>query len=174
MSTTSPSTLTTARLRVRALGEGDADFLVALLNDRGFLQYIGDRGVRDRAQAIRYLHAGPLASYAAHGVGLCLVQRRQDDAQVGICGLLRRDGLADVDLGFAFLPEHRGHGYALEAAQAVLHYGLHQLQLPRVVAIVDPANERSIALLVKLGMQFEREVRLAPEEKLLRLYAIAR
>ena len=169
----SPSTLTTARLRLRALGEGDADFLVALLNDPEFLRFIGDRRVRDRAQAIRYLHAGPLASYAVHGFGLCLVQRLQDDERLGICGLLRRDGLADVDLGFAFLPEHRGHGYALEAADAMLQYGLRQLQLPRVVAIVDPANERSIALLAKLCMRFEREMRLAPEEKLLHLYAIA-
>ena len=167
-----PIIVNTERLLLRKAGEEDADFLVALTNDPDFLRFIGDRSIRTRDDAIAYLRTGPFLRSAGE-LGLCVVAGKSSGRPLGVCGLLQRDGLADVDLGFAFLPEHRGHGYAFEAASAMLQYGQRRLQLSRVVAIVDPANERSIALLAKLCMRFEREMRLAPEEKLLHLYAIA-
>lgn len=163
--------VTTERLLLRQVQEEDADFLVALTNDPDFLRFIGDRSIRTRDDAIAYLRTGPFLR-APGLLGLCVVVAKSSGRPLGVCGLLQRDGLADVDLGFAFLPEHRGHGYAFEAADAMLQYGARRLQLPRVVAIVDPANERSIALLGKLGMRFERTLRLAPDEKQLHLYTI--
>lgn len=164
--------LTTERLLLRMAEDEDAEFLVALTNDPDFVRFIGDRSIRTRDDAIAYLRSGPFVR-AGGRFGLCVVADRTSGHPLGVCGLLQREGLADVDLGFAFLPAHRGRGYAFEAAAAVLRHGAVQLQLPRVVAIVDPANERSIALLVKLGMRFERAMHLAPETKLLHRYAIA-
>jgi ribosomal-protein-alanine N-acetyltransferase len=161
--------VTTERLLLRQVQEEDADFLVALTNDPDFLRFIGDRSIRTRDDAIAYLRTGPFLR-APGLLGLCVVVAKSSGRPLGVCGLLQREGLADVDLGFAFLPEHRGHGYAFEAASAMLQYGARRLQLSRVVAIVDPANERSIALLGRLGMRFERQLHLAPAEKLLHLY----
>lgn len=166
-----PILVNTERLLLRKVGDEDADFLVQLTNDPDFLRFVGDRSIRTRDDAIAYLRTGPFLRHAGE-LGFCVVTGRSSGRPLGVCGLLQREGLADVDLGFAFLPEHRGHGYAFEAADAMLQYGQRRLQLPRVVAIVDPANERSIALLGKLGMRFERALCLAPDDKLLHLYAI--
>ncbi|MGH8028873.1 MAG: GNAT family N-acetyltransferase, partial [Arenimonas sp.] len=110
----------TARLRLRLLAEGDADFALELLNDAGFLAHIGDKGVRTREDARAYLCNGPLASYAAHGFGLWGVEPREGGALLGMCGLLQRDWLDAPDLGYAFLPAARGRGIAREAAEATL------------------------------------------------------
>ncbi|MEP7275848.1 MAG: GNAT family N-acetyltransferase, partial [Betaproteobacteria bacterium] len=133
----------------------DAPFIVRLLNDPGWLRFIGDRGVRDEEDARAYLVRGPLAMYARNGFGLWRVARRDDGAPVGMCGLIKRDSLPDVDVGFAFLPAYRGRGYAAEAAAATLALASTRYRLSRVVAIVSPDNLRSIRLLEKLGMSRE-------------------
>jgi RimJ/RimL family protein N-acetyltransferase len=172
MKPSDPRLVTSDRLVLRHAIDADADFLVALTNDADFLRFIGDRCLRTREDAVRYLHTGPFARGASE-IGLRVVVDGAGQP-CGVCGLLQREGLDDVDLGFAFSPSHRGRGLAMEAAAAMLQHGLRQLQLPRVVAIVDPSNERSIALLAKLGMRFEREMRLARDEKLLQLYVVQR
>ena len=160
----------TDRLQVRLLTVDDAAFIVALLNDPAFLQYIGDRGVRTTGDAVAYLLKGPLASYAQHGFGLFLVSLKADGIPIGICGLLKRDVLEDVDIGFAFLPAYVGKGYAFEAACATLDYGRTIHGLKRIVAVTSPTNASSIRLLEKLGLRYEKRVQLspgAPEIKLL-------
>lgn len=152
--------LETPRLRLRELDEGDTAFIVELLNQPDFLRFIGDRGVRDAAQARAYLREGPLASYARHGHGLYAVARRQDGRPIGLCGLLVREGLPAPDIGFAFLPAWYGQGYALEAARAVLDDARDRLHLERVLAIVSPGNDRSVALLRKLGLRDAGTIRL--------------
>jgi [ribosomal protein S5]-alanine N-acetyltransferase len=164
--------LETTRLRLRPLSFDDADFIVELLNEPSFLRYIGDKGVRDRAGACRYLEAGPLASYARHGFGLLGVELRDGGKPIGICGLLKRETLDDVDLGFAFLPRHWSRGYAREAAAAVLAHARETLALRRVVAITSLDNEASIRLLEKLAFRFERVLRLAPEQDEVKLFAL--
>jgi RimJ/RimL family protein N-acetyltransferase len=156
--------LASERLVLRALTFGDAAFVVELLNDPGFLRFVGDRGVRTEEDARAYLERGPLASYARHGFGLYGVVTRDSGEACGLCGLLRRDWLDAPDVGFAFLPRFRGRGYALEAARAVLDDAARRLALPRVVAIVSPANERSLRLLAKLGFRHEREARPPGED----------
>lgn len=161
--------LETDRIVLRRLALADAPFVVGLLNEPSFLRYIGDRGVRNDEQARAYLRDGPLASYEKNGYGLWLVVRRAEGAPLGLCGLLRRDGLDAPDVGFALKPAYWRQGYAFEAARAVLDYGRGRLGLPRIVAIVQPDNAASARLLVKLGMQDAGTIRLGEED--LRLYA---
>jgi ribosomal-protein-alanine N-acetyltransferase len=158
----------TRRLALRRLELNDADFILELLNEAAFLQFIGDKGVRTLDDACGYLRKGPMDSYERHGFGLYAVCLR-DGTRTGICGLVRRDGLADVDVGFAFLSRHRLNGYAVESAAAILEYAKRVVGLQRVVAITSPENVGSIAVLERIGLQFEKMVRVAehgPELKL--------
>lgn len=161
----------TARLRIRPLTPVDASFIVSLLNDPAFLRYIGDRGVRSDEDAISYINAGPVASRARHGFGLDAVEDRERHGAMGICGLLQREELDAPDLGFAFLPAFRQRGFAHEAAAAVLGDVSARLGIRRVLAIVQPDNAPSIALLERLGFRFERMTRPPRAETDLRLYA---
>jgi [ribosomal protein S5]-alanine N-acetyltransferase len=158
----------TERLVLRQLEMTDAEFILELLNEAAFLRFIGDKGVRTPSDAREYIRKGPIDSYERHGFGLyatCLA----DGTPTGICGLVKREGLADVDVGFAFLSRHRSEGYAAESAAAVLDHARRILRLQRVVAITAPDNFGSIAVLEKIGLKFERMVRLSelgPELKL--------
>jgi RimJ/RimL family protein N-acetyltransferase len=150
----------------------DAAFVVELLNEPSFLRHIGDKGVRTEADACRYLAAGPLASYERHGFGLYRVGLKEIDQPIGMCGLLKRDWLEDVDIGFAFLPRFWRKGYALEAASAVLAHARDGLGLRRVVAITSPDNAASIGLLGKLGFRFERMARPSDREPEVRVFGL--
>ena len=125
------------RLRMRPLVDEDAPFILELLNDPAWLRYVGDRGVRTLGDARRYIEQGPRRMYAEHGFGPYLVERKDDGASLGICGLFRRDTLPDVDVGFALAEHFRGRGYAYEAAAATLRYAREVLKLGRVVAIAQ-------------------------------------
>jgi len=161
----------TARLQIRPLAPADAPFVVSLLNDPAFLRYIGDRGVRSDEDAVRYIDTGPAASHARHGFGLDAVADRESQQAMGICGLLQREELDAPDLGFAFLPTFRRRGFAYEAAAAVLADASERLRIRRVLAIVQPDNTPSIALLERLAFRFERMTRPPRSGTDLRLYA---
>jgi RimJ/RimL family protein N-acetyltransferase len=145
--------LRTERLVLRHLTEADAPFILELLNSPGFLENIGDRGVRDLEGAKKYVTEGPAESYRRNGFGLWLTALRETGEAVGICGLVKRDGLEDADIGYALLPRFWGRGYAQEAAQAVLDHALRVIGLPKVVAITAPHNAGSIAVLEKIGLK---------------------
>lgn len=165
--------LVTRRLQLREFQLDDDGFIVELLNDPEWLRFIGDRGVRDEAGARRYLESGPLASYAAHGFGLWCVEKRTSGERMGMCGLLRRDSLPDVDVGFAFLPRYRGLGYAREAAEASLEYGFGALRLGRIVAVTSLENLRSRRVLEGLGMRFEEEIEFGPGGERVALFGMS-
>lgn len=148
--------LTTARLRLRPLTEDDAPFILRLLNEPSFLRFIGDKQVRTVEDAQGYLRSGPLASYQTHGHGLLAVIRAETGELLGMCGLLKRDHLEAPDLGYAYVPETWGQGFAKEAAEAVLAQAEKGLGHDRILALVSPDNDRSIALLKKLGFVFAR------------------
>jgi RimJ/RimL family protein N-acetyltransferase len=148
--------LETERLVLRRLTKDDAAFILELLNEPAFLENIGDRGARTLADARRYIARGPMESYRKFGFGLYLVELKDSGAPIGICGLLKRDWLEDVDIGFAFLQKFRSRGFGRESAAAVMHYGWTTLHLKRIVAITKPTNQASIALLEKLGLRFEK------------------
>lgn len=161
--------LETDRLILRRLSVEDAKFILELLNDPSFLRFIGDKKVRSLDDARSYILSGPIASYERFGFGLFLTELRERSVPIGICGLLKRDTLEDVDIGFAFLPEFCGQGFGFESAKATMTYGKDVIGLKRIVAITSPDNDASIALLEKLGFTFERVTKLsddAPEVKL--------
>jgi RimJ/RimL family protein N-acetyltransferase len=149
--------LETERLILRELTFDDAQFILTLLNDPSFLRYINDKNVRNLEDARQYMLNGPMASYARNGFGLYLVELKDTAVPIGLCGLLKREELPDPDIGFAFLPDYWGKGFASEAASAVMNDARERLGRKRVLAIVMPNNEASIGLLEKLGMRFERD-----------------
>jgi len=162
--------LETARLTLRRLDFDDAPFVVRLLNEPSFLQNIGDRGVRNVEDAHRYLREGPLAMYEKFGFGLWHTSRKSDGAAVGMCGLLKRDSLPDVDIGYAYLPEFWGQGYAFEAAEATVRHAARKFALRRLIGVVSQGNTGSIRVLEKVGMRFERLYPMHPGEPEVRLY----
>ena len=160
----------TQRLELRHLAVDDAPFMLELLNDPAFIANIGDRGVRNVEDAARYIQNRMIPSYAQNGFGLYVVELRATGVAVGICGLVKRDYLDDADIGFAFLPQFLGQGYALESATAVRAHAFEVLRLPRLLAITSPHNTRSMHLLEKIGMRFERMIMPPGEEREIRLY----
>ena len=164
--------LETERLRLRRLTLDDAAFILGLLNKPSFLQYIGDKGVRTLDDARAYLREGPMDSYERHGFGLYLVEMKESGVPMGICGLLKRDTLDDVDVGFAFVPQFWLQGYAFESTAAVIAYGKNTLGLRRIVAITQPDNVGSIKTLEKVGFAFERMIQFAEKEPEIRLYGL--
>jgi len=165
--------LTTDRLVLRHLSPDDAPFILRLLNEPSWLEFIGDRGVHTVADAERYIETGPVEMYGRLGFGLYHVRLTASDEPIGMCGLLKRETLDDVDLGFAFLPEFWGKGYAREASAAVLSYARNWLGLSRIVAITTPNNDASRRLLEKLGFELERSVHPDAGNEGLLLYANA-
>lgn len=164
--------LETDRLVLRRLTLNDAPFMVQLLNDPSFLRYIGDRRVRTEQEARQYLLKGPIASYGQFGFGLCLTFLKETGEPIGICGLLKREALADVDIGFAWLPAFVRQGFGAEAAKATLEHGRDVLKLKRIVAITSPDNLASIRLLQKLGFKSEGQTRLGEDPREVNLFAI--
>jgi ribosomal-protein-alanine N-acetyltransferase len=162
--------LETPRLILRRLRFDDAPFVVALLNEPSFIENIGDRGVRSIEDAHRYLREGPMAMYSHHGFGLWHTARKSDGAPIGMCGLLKRDILPDVDLGYAFLPAYWGRGFAQEAAAATVTHARRNFGLERLVGVVSENNAGSIRVLEKCGLVFERMFSMSPDEQPVRLY----
>jgi [ribosomal protein S5]-alanine N-acetyltransferase len=159
----------TDRLVLRHLSVDDAEFIFELVTDPSWLRYIGDKGVRNLDDARQYILSGPVDSYERNGFGLYLVELKADGTPIGITGLVKRDTLPDADIGFAFLPAYRSMGYAVESAAAVMAYARTSLGLNRILAITSPDNEASAKLLGKIGLRFERMMKLsedAPEVKL--------
>lgn len=164
----------TERLNLREITADDAAFILDLLNQPSFIRFIGDRNVRtvDEARAIIENRYRP--SYEKFGFGFYTVELKTDNTPIGICGFVRRDNLPDADVGFAFLPAYEGKGYAFEAAQATMEYGKENLNLSRVLAIVDPDNVRSHRLLEKIGLKFDGMITMPGETKEIRLYSTDR
>lgn len=156
----------TERLYLRELNFDDIPFILSLLNSPGWLRYIGDRGVKNEEQAKEYLLKGPMKSYGENGFGLYLVKEKISGWSIGLCGLLKRDNLQYPDLGFAFLPDFMGKGFAMEASKGVLDLAKSDLGLVTILAIVLPDNKSSIRLLEKLGFQYMKTVQVKEGEDL--------
>ena len=163
--------LETERLILRHATEDDAPFMLELLNDPAFLRFVGDRGVRTLEDARRYIRERHVEAYRRNGFGFYLVELKETGAPVGTCGLVRREGLTDPDVGFAFLPDYRARGYGFESARAVVDYARERLGLKRLLAITSPDNDASGALLGKLGLKFERMMKLPGEDEEVKLFA---
>lgn len=164
------ATLETPRLKLRAFQLDDAAFIIELLNSPGWIRFIGDRQIHSLDDARNYLQNGPMKGYQLNGFGLMLIELAANAAPIGMCGLIKRDTLEDVDIGYALLPAFEGQGFAFEAASAVMDYAKNELKLKRVVAITTKDNERSGNLLNKIGFRFEKNIRLTDDEEELMLF----
>ncbi|GGE76738.1 GNAT family N-acetyltransferase [Massilia psychrophila] len=162
--------LETERLRLRTLALIDAAFYLELVNVPAFIEYIGERGIRTLPAARQAIVDGPMAMQRALGHSLCLVELKHDGTPIGICGLIKRDTLPHVDIGYAFMPHYGGQGYATEAAAGVLAHAA-ALGIRRVLAITSPGNAGSKAVLRKIGMRFKKIVYLAPGDPETLLYS---
>ncbi len=166
--------LETERLFLRELSDEDAEFMLELLNEPAFIRNIGDRGVRTIADATGYIHERIVSGYNRDGFGMWLVQLKTSGEKLGTCGLIKRDALEDVELGFSFLERNWSRGFGLESATAAMRYGWKAVKLERLTAIVALHNAPSTRLLEKLGFRYEKMVRLKPNDVELKLFAIAR
>lgn len=162
----------TPRLRLREFTLADAPYMLRQLNEPSFIDNIADRGVRDLVQAAGYLENGPIASYRTHGLGFWAVLEKNTGTLIGMCGLVKRDNLPEADLGYAFLPEFTGQGFALEACHASLAAARRDFALPGLLAIVSPGNARSRSLLEKLGFGHQRMLALHGDEAELCVYRL--
>lgn len=162
----------TRRLRLRWLTEADSELLLAIWNDAAFVRYVGDRGIRTVEEAAEAFREGPGRLYREFGYGPYRVALRDDDTAMGICGLFRREGLDDADIGYALLPQYCGQGYASEAATAVMHHARHTLGFKRLTALINPRNVGSIRLVEKLGMSYEKPLQMPGDDTEISLYGI--
>jgi RimJ/RimL family protein N-acetyltransferase len=161
----------TERLRLRRLTPEDAPFIQVLLNEPTFVRYVGDRGIRTVEDAEAFIRNVPMRLYETYGFGHFLSERKSDGTPMGICGLIKRDTLEDVDIGFSLMPEFWSKGYAYEAAAATVEYAKTTAGLPRLVAIVNPDNAASIRLIGRLGLHFERNL-VMPDGHTVEVHAI--
>jgi [ribosomal protein S5]-alanine N-acetyltransferase len=148
----------TEHLTIRDLTLKDAPFIIKLLNTPGWLRFIGDRGVKTISDAEAYLSKGPMESYAKNGFGLWLVEESESSIPAGLCGLLKRDYLDHPDIGFAFLPEFTGKGYATEAIRATIRLAKINLEIRTLLAITTPDNERSQRALMSTNFSFIKTI----------------
>jgi RimJ/RimL family protein N-acetyltransferase len=152
--------LETERLTLSQLAIGDAPFILELMNEPGFIEFVADRGLRSEADAAGFLSEKILPNYERLGFGFYRVILKQSETALGICGLVKRETLDDPDIGFAILERFCGNGYAYEAAVAVMEYGRTALGLAHICGVTAPHNWVSQHLLQKLGLKFQRRFHL--------------
>jgi [ribosomal protein S5]-alanine N-acetyltransferase len=155
-------TLHSERLSISALEQDDAPFMYQLLNSEGWLTFIGNRNIDNLDAAENYV----AKLYEKGPINYWKVVRKEDGVRLGIMTLLKKDYLDYYDIGFAFLPEYGGQGYASEASKALLNHAKDTLQFEIVTAVVLESNGKSIHLLTKLGFTFQHLI-VQDEEELL-------
>lgn len=163
----------TERLTLSSLTVRDAAFLLTLINSPSWIRHIGDRQVHTVKAAETYLRKGSMQHEKDHGFGMRKMTLTATGQPIGICGIVRRDGLPLPDLGFALLPGHEGHGYAFEAARSVLAVDAHIWNITEISAITTLENNRSIALLHRLGFIQDGNVQLPDQEEVLIYFRLA-
>ncbi|CAG9607564.1 GNAT family N-acetyltransferase [Pseudoneobacillus rhizosphaerae] len=162
----------TNRLVIRKITEQDFHFIFRLLNEPSWIKYIGDKGIKTETDAKNYIQTGPLQMYKDFGFGLFLVTLKENAVPIGLCGLIKRPSLENIDLGYAFLPEYTGKGYAFEATKAVIQYGKEQLSIDKIVAITTIDNLNSEKVLLKLGFSFDSLIKENNASEELKLFTM--
>lgn len=163
--------LETKRLVLRRTTDVDAEFMKTLMNTPGFIENIGDRKIKTLDDAKKHIAEKYTASYKANGYGLYMVELK-DKTPIGTCGLVKRSPDEDPDIGFAYIPESWGKGYAIEAALGVLDYAKNVLKLKRVLGVTIPSNIGSIKTLEKAGLKFLKMSISEVDGAVIRVYEI--
>ena len=164
--------LDTERLTLRTIEPDDAAFYYELVNDPTWLEYIGDKGIRSIEGARTAIIDGPCVMQQVHGHSLYVMERKSDGKPLGLCGLIKRDSLPEVDIGYAIRPAYFGQGYTYEAAESVVAYARDVLRMKRLMGITNPANAVSIKLLGKLGLTFIEHKVLPPDNRPTNIYQL--
>lgn len=162
--------LETKRLILREFEESDSGFIFRLLNSPGWLRNIGSRGIQNEENAKEYINTKLRKAYAELGFGFYLAELKSNGESAGMCGLVKREGLDDVDVGFALLPEYEHQGYAFESASAMVEYAKNTLGMDSLSAITIPSNSSSIRLLEKIGLRFQKMIRIPNDSEELMLF----
>jgi RimJ/RimL family protein N-acetyltransferase len=159
--------LETERVRLREFTLSDTDFVLQLVNTPSWIEFIGDREIHTQEAALKYIEESLMLSYQKNGFGLWLMELKKTSKSIGMCGLVNRDTIEDIDIGFALLPDFGRKRYTFEAAKATLIYAKETLKIDKIVAITDTKNVASIGLLNKIGLQFEKEIQLSENDTVL-------
>jgi [ribosomal protein S5]-alanine N-acetyltransferase len=154
----------TERLTIKPISIEDAPFIFDLLTSESWIKNIGDRGIKTVEDASKIIQERYIKHNETHGFGVYVVRLKTDNMPLGICTLLKKPYLDNVDIGYAFLDKFNGNGYALEATKAVYEYAKTGLGMARIVAATLESNDRSQHLLGKLGFHFEKKIIEAGEE----------
>lgn len=157
--------LETERLQILEFTKDDVKFVFDLVNEPAWIEFIGDKNIHNLNDAANFIENKLCPSYKENGFGLFLVKLKELNIPIGMCGLVNRPGLDDIDVGFAFLAKHRKKGYAFESTKAMLAYAKNTLKISRIVAITNPDNIASGNLLEKLGFKFDQLINLAEDGK---------
>jgi ribosomal-protein-alanine N-acetyltransferase len=152
------SFIETDRLLIRTWMPGDAAKVEKMYGDPDVMRYIGAGGPWS-PERTRELIGAMIERYERSGIGVWPVMLKDGGTIVGACGLQPLPNSSDIEIGYLLDRPYWGQGYAYEAAAAVLDWGFNQHGLQRITAVVSPENPRSIAVIYKLGMHFERVVR---------------
>lgn len=159
--------IATERLYLTILTEDDHEFILKLVNSKGWIEFIGDRNIHTKESSIAYIKR----LNDTIDLTYWIVRIKETDTPIGIVTFIKRSYLEYFDIGFAFLPEYNGKGYAYEASKKILSLVTAHPQHTKVVATTLPHNVRSINLLKKLGLQFDKEIEVGNEK--LHLYSNA-
>ena len=154
----------TERLYLKATSEEDAPFILELLNMPKWKQFIGDRNVQTVEEASTYIKERMLPQLKRLGFSNYTVIRKSDNAKMGTCGLYDREGMEGLDIGFAFLPEYEGQGYAFESSEKMKEAARDLLGVKELKAITSQENISSQKLLKKLGFHLDGTTIIKEEE----------
>ncbi|MCB0383646.1 MAG: GNAT family N-acetyltransferase [Psychroserpens sp.] len=162
----------TNRLLLSKITVEDAPFLLELMNTPGWIKYIGDRNIKTVKQAETYIENNQLKCYETHGFGYYKIQVKAENLKtIGTSGLLKRDNLDHVDIGFSFIPNYHGKGYGFEAASEIINLAKTKFNIKTLCAITLPINQPSIHLLEKLGLSYQKTVKPFDNDEELLLFA---
>lgn len=162
----------TSRLIIFKIEIKDAPFFVELMNTPSWLKYIGDRNIRSVEDAENHLQNHIFKSYKEKGYGFYkIVEKTSPNQAIGVVGLIKRKTLEHTDIGFGFLPEYEGKGYGYESAMAIMSLAKNKFKLKTVYGITNSDNNRSIHLLGKLGLSYQKRVKPFDDNEELLLFA---
>lgn len=164
------SSITTERLFLRPTNIEDSSFIFELMNTPKWIKNIGDRNIQSPLDAENYIKEKMIPQLEKLGYSNYTVIRKDDHVKLGSCGLYNREGIEGVDIGFAFLPQYEGKGYAYESANKLMALAFSEFNIKKVSGITIEENTASRKLLEKLGLKFSKIIRLPDDDVDLLLY----
>ena len=162
----------TERILIKPTSVGDSEFIFKLMNSPKFIQYIGDREINSVTSAKDYIKTKMLPQLHRLGYSNYTIFLKMDNIKIGTCGLYDREGLEGIDIGFAFLPQYEGRGFAFEAANRLKEAAFEEFEIEEIKAITSKENVSSQRLLEKLGLEMATTIRLPDDDEELLLFKI--